>query len=78
VCDQLAYHWARSDQRSAALPYLVVAADGAVAVGAIREAIGHLEIAPELATEHPDVISRQKRDAIRLKLAGLLFVAGER
>ena len=78
VCDQLAHHWARSDRRSAALPYLMVAADGAVAVGANREAIGHLETALELATEHPSAISRQERDALRLKLAGLLFVAGER
>ena len=78
VCDQLAHHWARSDRRIAALPYLLVAADGAVAVGANREAIGHLQTALDLATEHPDDVSRQQRDGIRLKLAGLLFVVGER
>ena len=71
VCDQLAHHWARSDHALAALPYLVIAADGAVAVGANQEAITHLQGALELA-------SAPQRDAIRLKLAGLHFVVGER
>jgi class 3 adenylate cyclase len=78
VCDQLAHHWARSDRPVAALPYLVTAADGAVAMGANQEAISHLQGALELTTAHPDAIGAQQRDALRLKLAGLHFVVGER
>jgi class 3 adenylate cyclase len=78
VCDQLAHHWARSDRPVAALPYLVTAADGAVAMGANQEAISHLQGALELTTAHPDAIGAQQPDALRLKLAGLHFVVGER
>ncbi len=77
VCDQLAHHWGQSDQRVRALPYLLTSADGAVAVGANREAIGHLEAALQLATEHP-AAGKEQVAAIRLKLAGLHFVVGER
>jgi class 3 adenylate cyclase len=73
MCDQLAHHWARSDRAVAALPYLVTAADGAVAVGANREAIAHLQTALELTAGQSG-----QADAIRLKLAGLHFVIGER
>jgi class 3 adenylate cyclase len=78
VSDQLAHHWARSDRAVAALPYLLHAADRAVAVGANQEAINHLQGALELTTLHSDAATRQERDAIRLKLAGLHFVVGER
>jgi predicted ATPase len=78
ICDQLAHHWARSDRAIAALPYLLNAAEGAVAVGANREAITHLQGALDLATAHSEAVSRQQRDTIRLKLAGLHFVVGER
>ena len=78
VCDQLAYHWAQSDRRVQALPYLLTAADGAVAVGANQEAIGHLQAALDLATEHPAAAGKEQLNAIRLKLAGLHFVVGER
>ncbi|MFQ5897923.1 MAG: adenylate/guanylate cyclase domain-containing protein [Candidatus Methylomirabilia bacterium] len=77
VCDQLAHHWAQSDRRVQALPCLLTAADRAVAVGANQEAIGHLQTALNLVTEHPGV-ARGQADAIRLKLAGLHFVVGER
>ncbi len=77
ICDQLAHHWAQSDSRARALPYLVAAADGAVAVGANREAIGHLQLALSLAGEHPTT-GKDQLDAIRLKLAGLHFIVGER
>ncbi len=78
VCDQLAHHWAASDQRGRALPYLVTAADGAVAVGANQEAIGHLQSALAMLTERPDAAPKAQQDAIRLKLAGLHFIVGER
>lgn len=78
VCDQLAYHWAQSDKRVQALPYLLTAADGAVAVGANQEAIGHLQAALALATEYPGATGKDELNAIRLKLAGLHFVVGER
>jgi predicted ATPase len=78
VCDQLAHHWARSDRPVAALPYLLAAADGAVLIGANPEAISHLQSALELATAHADAVPPQQRDTIRLKLAGLHFVVGER
>ncbi|MBI4588472.1 MAG: AAA family ATPase [Candidatus Rokubacteria bacterium] len=78
VCDQLAHHWGQSDRRVQALPYLMTAADGAVAVGANQEAIGHLQAALGLTTEHPAAARKDEIDAIRLKLAGLHFVVGER
>lgn len=78
VCDQLAHHWARSDRGAAALPYLQAAADGAVLMGATQEAIGYLQSALELAGAHVEAVSPQQRDSIRLKLAGLHFVIGER
>jgi class 3 adenylate cyclase len=78
VSDQLAHHWAHSDRRVQALPYLLTAADGAVAVGANQEAIGHLQAALGLVTEHPTAAGKHEMDTIRLKLAGLHFVVGER
>jgi predicted ATPase len=78
VCDQLAHHWARSDRAVAALPYLRTAAEGAVAMGANLEAVTHLQAALELATAHPGAVTPPERDALRLKLAGLHFVVGER
>jgi class 3 adenylate cyclase len=77
VCDQLAHHWMQSDRRVQALPYLMTAADGAVAVGANPEAIGHLQSALALAAEHPHVAGKGQLDALRLKLAGLHFIVGE-
>jgi class 3 adenylate cyclase len=78
VCDQLAHHWSQSDRRPQALPYLMTAADGAVAVGANQEAIGHLQAALALIAEHPDATPKAQQGAIRLKLAGLHFITGER
>jgi class 3 adenylate cyclase len=78
VCDQLAHHWARSDRPVTALPYLITAAEGAVAMGANHEAISHLQGALELTNAYTDAVSPLQRDAIRLKLAGLHFVVGER
>jgi class 3 adenylate cyclase len=78
VCDQLAHHWSQSDRRAQALPYLMTAADGAVAVGSNQEAIGHLQSALGLITEYPDAVPKSQHDAIRLKLAGLHFITGER
>jgi predicted ATPase len=78
VCDELARHWTQSDRRTKALPYLMTAADGAVAVGANQEAIGHLQSVLDLITEHPDTVPKAQRDTIRLKLAGLHFITGER
>lgn len=77
VCDQLAHHWAQSDRRMQAVPYLLTAADASVAVGANREAIGHLQTALTLVGENP-AATKAERDAIRLKLAGLHFIVGER
>jgi class 3 adenylate cyclase len=78
VCDQLAHHWWQSDRRPQALPYLMTAADGAVAVGANQEAIVHLQSALTLIAEHRDLAPKAQQDAIRLKLAGLHFITGER
>ena len=78
VCDQLAHHWSQSDRREQALPYLLTAADGAVAVGANREAIGHLQSALALMSEYPDSTPKAQKDFVRLKLAGLHFITGER
>jgi predicted ATPase len=78
VCDQLAHHWSQSDRRSQALPYLMTAADGAVTVGANQEAISHLQAALALIAEHPDLAPKTQQGAIRLKLAGLHFITGER
>jgi predicted ATPase len=78
VCDQLAHHWVRSDREVAALPYLMTAADGAVVMGANLEAIRHLQTALELTTKHPGTVTPSERDAMRLKLAGLHFIVGER
>jgi len=78
VCDQLAHHWMQSDRRAQALPHMMTAADGAVAVGANQEAIGHLESALDLLAEYPDALSKGQRDTVRLKLAGLHFITGER
>jgi predicted ATPase len=78
VCEQLAHHWVKSDRQTQALPYLITAADGAVAMGANQEAIGHLHMALDLVTQHPEAASKEQTDAIRLKLAGLHFIVGER
>jgi len=78
VCDQLAHHWSQSDRRAEALPYLLTAADGAVAVGANQEAIGHLQSALALIAEQPEAAPKAQQGAIRLKLAGLHFITGER
>jgi len=78
VCDQLAHQWSQSDRRLHALPYLLTAADAAVGVGANREAISHLQVALDLATEHPTALGKESTDAVRLKLAGLHFIVGER
>ena len=78
VCDQLAHHWMQSDRRAQALPYLITAADGAVAVGANQEAIGHLQAALDLIAEHPDAVPKAQLDTMRLQLAGLHFITGER
>jgi hypothetical protein len=72
-----AFSWEARNMAFAALPYLMTAADGAVAVGANLEAIAHLQTALEL-TALPGAVSPQQRNAIRLKLAGLHFVVGER
>jgi hypothetical protein len=47
-------------------------------MGATLEAITHLQSALELTTAHPEALPRPDRDALRLKLAGLHFVVGER
>ena len=78
VCDQLAHHWSHSDRRAQALPYLLTAADGAVAVGANQEAIGHLQSALTLMAEQPEAAPKSQQDTVRLKLAGLHFITGER
>jgi adenylate cyclase len=78
VCDQLAHHWSESDRRARALPYLLTAADGAVAVGATQEAIGHLEASLGLMKEHPGAAPKEQQEAARLRLAGLYFIVGER
>jgi predicted ATPase len=78
VCDQLGHHWALSDEPARAVPHLLTAANGAIAVGATREAIGHLETALELMTGSADPALLAQRDAIRVKLAGLHFIVGER
>jgi len=71
VCEQLAHHWLASDRPAKATPYLTAAAEAAVAVGAIREAIAHLEAALRLCADQP-----LQAQAIRLKLAALHFIAG--
>jgi class 3 adenylate cyclase len=78
VCEQLAHHWGQSGQPTRALPYTLTAADGAVAMGANQEAIGHLQVALDLITAHPEAVSKDEATAIRLKLAGLHFMVGER
>jgi class 3 adenylate cyclase len=78
VCDQLAHQWRHSDQGARAFPYLLTAAEGAAAVGANREAIGHLQMALELAGRHEGTASREQLQGLRLKLAGLHFMVGER
>jgi class 3 adenylate cyclase len=78
ICEQLARQWAQSDRRIRALPYFMAAADAAVAVGANREGIGCLEAALELTASHPDLAQAEQVAALRLKLAGLHFIVGER
>ena len=78
MCDQLAHHWLQSDRRPRALPYLLTAADGAITVGANREAIDYLELALALIAEHAEAAPKAQQDTIRLKLAGLHFITGER
>ena len=79
VCDQLAHHGMQSDRRAQALPYLMTAAHGAVAVGANQEAIGHLQSALDLIAEHPDAgPQRPNWTPCACRLAGLHFITGER
>ena len=78
VCDLLGNHWIHSDLRARAFPYLLAAADSAVAVEASREAIGHLETALELATGPVVPASEAEIPGLRLKLAGSHFINGER
>jgi len=78
VCDHLSHHWLQSDRRPRAFPYLLTAADGAVAIGANQEAIGDLQSALGLIDEHPQLAPKAQQDTIRLKLAGLHFITGER
>jgi len=78
VCDDLAHHWLQSDRRTQAFPYLLTAADGAVAIGANQEAIGDLQSALDLITDNPQLAPKAQQDTIRLKLAGLHFITGER
>ena len=78
VCDTIAHHWAHSDLRAQAFPYFVTAADGAMAVGAKREAIGHLTAALALAGGHAGAVPKEQVAALRLKLAGLHFMVDER
>ena len=47
-------------------------------MGANQEAIGHLQSALALIAEHPDAAPTTQQGAIRLKLAGLHFITGER
>ena len=76
VCDLLGHHWACSDRQARAFPYLLTAADSAVAMGANQEAIGHLEVALALTGDHS--MLKEQAGALRLKLAGLHFIVGER
>ena len=78
VSDALAHHWLQSDSRLKALPHLLAAADRTVAMGANQEAIGHLQTALAVVGENPGAVGTAEIDAIRLKLAGLYFVVGER
>ena len=76
MCDQLAHYCTQSDRRAQALPYLLTAADSPWALN--QEAIGHLESALDLLAEHPDALPMASQDTMRLKLAGLHFITGER
>ena len=67
---------ARQLRQARAFPYLLTAADSAVAMGANQEAIGHLEVALPLARDH--AVPKEQVAALRLKLAGLHFIVGER
>jgi class 3 adenylate cyclase len=78
VADQLAYQWTRSDRRARAYPYLLATAERAAAVAANREAIGHLQSALDLATKYPGTAEPTDIQHLRLKLAGLHFLVGER
>ncbi|MET0852225.1 MAG: hypothetical protein ABW020_13900, partial [Candidatus Rokuibacteriota bacterium] len=78
VADFLGHHWASSDARVRAVPYLVAAADGAVAVGANREAIGHLEATLDLVAQRAVEIPEPALAGLKLRLAGLHFIVGER
>ncbi len=78
VSDQLAHQWARSDRPLRAYPYLLASAEGAAAVAANREAIGHLQSALDLAATHPGTAESAEIRHLRLKLAGLHFLVGER
>lgn len=71
VCDLLAHRWAQSDLRARAH-------DGAMTVGANREAIGHLEAALEMVIGRVVPASDAEIAGLRLKLAGLHFIVGER
>jgi class 3 adenylate cyclase len=73
VCDVLAHHWLLSDCPDKARPCLTAGAEAAAAMGSIREAIAHLEAALRLCA---DQAAQSEAAAIRLKLAGLHFMAG--
>jgi predicted ATPase len=77
VSHLLGHHWLSSDRRAQAYPYLLAAADSAVAVAASREAIGHLEAALMLATGQVVPASEAEIARLRFKLAGLHFIIGE-
>jgi class 3 adenylate cyclase len=78
VCDQLGHQWVQSDRRARAFPHLLAAADATMALGANREAIGHLEAALTLSREDSTIAAPEQIAALRLKLAGLHFILGER
>lgn len=78
VSDLLGHHWASSDARARAFPYLLAAADSAVGIGANREAIGNLETALGLVTQRVTQIPDATLDGLKLKLASLHFIVGER
>ena len=70
--------WGAEQLPSSGPPGPATAAHAAVAVDANREGIGYLETALELTGEHPEAVSREQVASLRLKLAGLHFIVGER
>ena len=78
VSEQLAHQWGKSDERARAYPYLVAAAERAAGVAAHREAIDHLQSALDIGSEHAGTAGQAEMSELRLKLAGLHFLVGER